>query len=574
MGDVRRAAQGAVATAQDHLRQHKRVARAGMAALAVSGPIPRWLYAKLGRRYPTFVLALEFAVAHLVVAVGIGLLTLYVEMSLEQFVRILVAAEVVVAVENIFATRLVAKLLRPVTAWIEGDDRTPESTVVAWRALADLPGRFLRTWGRVAVVFSVPPVSVFIGLELGMPTYAIALLAIGGLGVLAYGSLLRYFAMELALRPVLEEISTSLPEDFEIGRAGFPLKWKIMLALPAVNVVTGVVVAALTRGGSRGILELGVDVALAVAVAGTISLEVNLLLSRAILTPLLNLRNATERLAGGDLTARVAVVSKDETGELAHSFNQMAAGLEERERLREAFGAFVDPDVADQIMREGVLEGNEVEISVLFVDIRDFTAFAEQASAREVVARLNHFYERVVPALTRHGGHANKFVGDGLLGVFGTPERLRDHADRATACALDIARLVNATYGDRLQIGIGVNSGPVMAGTIGGGGRLDFTVIGDAVNTASRVEHATRTTGDVILITEATRCLLTREFGGFEERPAVELKGKTERVRLWAPLGQAPLRAYPDAEPVHTPIADALLGGLVGARRRRRERAG
>ena len=322
---------------------------------------------------------------------------------------------------------------------------------------------------------------------------------------------------------------------------------------------------------SRGIVELGVDVALAVAVAGTISLEVNLLLSRAILTPLLNLRNATERLAAGDLTARVAVVSKDETGELAHSFNQMAAGLEERERLREAFGAFVDPDVADQIMREGVLEGDEAEISVLFLDIRDFTAFAEQASAREVVARLNHFYERVVPALTRHGGHANKFVGDGLLGVFGTPERLHDHADRATACALDIARLVNATYGDRLQVGIGVNSGPVMAGTIGGGGRLDFTVIGDAVNTASRVEHATRATGDVILITEATRCLLTREFGGFEERPAVELKGKTERVRLWAPLGQAPLLS--ETEAAHE-YGDGLLGGLVDAGRRWRERTG
>ncbi|MEA2347858.1 MAG: adenylate cyclase [Thermoleophilaceae bacterium] len=568
MGDVRRAAHGAVATAQDHLRVHGRVARAGMAALGVSGPIPRWLYAKLGRRYPTFVITLEFAVAHAVVAGSILLLTLYVPMSLDEFLWILLVAELVVGIENLFATRLVAKLLHPVTAWLNGS-REPEETLDAWTALAALPTTFVKRWGRASILFSVPPLALFITFELGLPPeMGIPLLVVGGLGVLAYGSLLRFFAMELVLRPVLEDIAGDLPEDFEIVDSGFSLKSKIMVALPMVNIVTGVVVAALTQGGGRGITGFGLDVALAVVVAGTISLEVNLLLSRAILTPLLNLRHATERLAAGDLTARVAVISADETGELATSFNRMATGLEERERLREAFGAFVDPDVAERILEEGALDGEEAEVSVLFLDIRDFTAFAERASAREVVARLNHFYERVVPVLTRHGGHANKFIGDGLLGVFGTPERHADHADRAVACALQIAGLIQVVYGDDLRVGIGVNSGPVMAGTIGGGGRLDFTVIGDAVNTASRVEHVTRETGDVILITEATRCLLTRDLGGFEERPSVELKGKTEQVRLWAPLEQA--RLQPDLEPIS--VGDGLRSGIEAVRRRRRGR--
>src|ERR671930_697900 len=163
-----------------------------------------------------------------------------------------------------------------------------------------------------------------------------------------------------------------------------------------------------------------------------------------------------------------------------------------------------------------VLEGEEAEVTVLFVDIREFTAFAERAGAAEVVRELNAFYEHVVPVLVRHGGHANKFIGDGLLGVFGAPERLPDHADRGVAAALEIAAVVRHAYRGRLRIGIGVNSGPVVAGTIGGGGRVEFTVIGDAVNTAARVEEVTRVTGDDVLVTEATRCLLTRDFGRFE----------------------------------------------------------
>ena len=126
---------------------------------------------------------------------------------------------------------------------------------------------------------------------------------------------------------------------------------------------------------------------------------------------------------------RVPVVSTDETGELAASFNAMVAGLDERERLREAFGAFVDPALTERVLAEGTdLRGEEVEVSVLFLDVRGFTAFAERAAAHEVVATLNELYEAVVPVILRHGGHANKFIGDGLLAVFGAPERHADHA--------------------------------------------------------------------------------------------------------------------------------------------------
>ena len=140
----------------------------------------------------------------------------------------------------------------------------------------------------------------------------------------------------------------------------------------------------------------------------------------------------------------------------------------------------------------------------------------------------------MVPVLLRHGGHANKFIGDGLLGVFGAPQRLSDHAERAVTAAREILALVRKRYEGRVGVGIGVNSGPVVAGTVGGGGRVEFTVVGDAVNTAARVEAATRETGDDVLVTEATCALLERERFAFEERPPVPLKGKREEVRLWA----------------------------------------
>src|SRR5206468_10328324 len=174
------------------------------------------------------------------------------------------------------------------------------------------------------------------------------------------------------------------------------------------------------------------------------------------------------------------------------------------------------------------------EVSILFMDVRGFTTLSERAAARELVSRLNVLYDIVVPVILRPVGHANKFSGDGLLAVFGAPQRHVDHADRAVAAALEIADRINADSRDGLRVGLGVNSGTVVVGTIGGGGRLDFTVIGDAVNTAARVESATRQTGDDLLITRATLDALSGDPSDWEQRPTVELKGKTDQVPLYA----------------------------------------
>jgi class 3 adenylate cyclase len=210
-------------------------------------------------------------------------------------------------------------------------------------------------------------------------------------------------------------------------------------------------------------------------------------------------------------------------------------------------------------MAEGeLLAGEDVEVTVMFVDIRDFTPFAERSSARETVAYLNDFFGLVVPIVERHHGHANKFIGDGVMAVFGAPERMPDHASRGLAAGLEIAAAVEERYEGSLRVGIGLNSGPVSAGSVGGGGRLEFTVIGDTVNVAARVEKLTRETGDTILLTEATRCLLESGAVELEPRGEAPLKGKSEPTPVYAALpGEQP---PPDGRSPSA-IADAAARG-------------
>ena len=151
----------------------------------------------------------------------------------------------------------------------------------------------------------------------------------------------------------------------------------------------------------------------------------------------------TERVGAGDYSQRLPVVQDDDLGALAASFNRMQAGLAERQRLHAAFGTYVDPALAARLLEQGddVFTGERREVTVMFVDIRDFTPFAEANTAEDTVARLNALFEIVVPAVVDAGGHVNKFLGDGALAVFGAPNDLADHADAAVSAAVLIHRL-------------------------------------------------------------------------------------------------------------------------------------
>jgi class 3 adenylate cyclase len=419
--------------------------------------------------------------------------------------------------------------------WI-GGQRDGESSLEAWRAGVTFPRQFVAGVGWKPFALVSIPIAVFVTIYQDLPAYGGVIIFAGALVAVAYAAVLHFFASELFLRPVLAHIHQYLPDDFEAIARGVPLRWKLLGALPIINVITGVVVSGLSADSQASLEDLGLDVIVAVVVAFTISFELTALVTKSVLDPVGDLLRATARVTKGDLSTRVPVVSGDEMGALAASFNQMVRGLEEREALMEAFGSYVDPDVADRVLSEGeLLEGEQVEATMLFVDICDFTAFAENASAREAVAELNDFFGLIVPLVIEARGHANKFIGDGMLAVFGTPERNSDHADCALDGAVRIAQAVEQRYNGGMRIGIGVNSGPVMVGTVGGGGRLEFTVIGDPVNVAARVEEATRDMGETILLTESTRALLSEEWRDrLEERGTIPLKGKSEPVALYA----------------------------------------
>ncbi|WP_197513949.1 adenylate/guanylate cyclase domain-containing protein, partial [Mycobacterium sp. 1165178.9] len=208
----------------------------------------------------------------------------------------------------------------------------------------------------------------------------------------------------------------------------------------------------------------------------------------------------------------------------------------ERQRLqRGAFGTYVDPTLASRLLEQGddIFTGERREVTVMFVDVRDFTPFAEANSAEDTVTRLNALFEIVVPAVVDAGGHVNKFLGDGALAVFGAPNDLTDHADAAVLAAVRIQRLVAERFGGDLRIGIGINTGTVIAGTIGGAGKLEFTLIGDTVNVAARVEQYTKTTGDPILLTRHCLDALNGRSPELIDRGSHALKGKSAPVQLF-----------------------------------------
>ena len=494
-----------------------------------------WLYQRLGKRYFLLYVLFELGSGALITLATVGLFALYENPTSATFWRVVIFAELWVAVAMLFAIHRSKEIAMPLVRWV-GGGRDAAAAPEAWRRAVSLPREVViaNGWQPFAVVGI--PIALFFTIELDLAWYS-ALVIYGVILVaLAYAAVLHFFVSEMFLRPVVEDITARLPSDWAAQPAGVPLRWKLLGALPLINVITGVVVSGLSTDASASLADLGIDVVVAVLVAFTISLELTLLLTRSVIGPVDDLLAATDRVKQGDLEARVPVTSGDELGVLAGSFNEMLEGLSERERLRDAFGSYVDPQVVARVLEEGeLLEGREMEATLLFADIRDFTPLAERASARDTVAFLNEFFDLIVPILAKHRGHANKFIGDGVLGVFGAPERTAEHADDALAAACEIAAAVEARLGERVAIGAGLNSGPVVVGSVGGGGRLEFTVIGDAVNVAARVERATRETGDTVLLTDATRRRLKRPRAvRLEPRGELPLKGKADPVPLYA----------------------------------------
>jgi adenylate cyclase len=345
-----------------------------------------------------------------------------------------------------------------------------------------------------------------------------------------------YLVAELLLRPAaVRAMADGAPDRLAVPGVATRsvLAWVLGTGLPVFGMVA-IGILALTGDREAGRHQLGI----AMVTLGGVGILVGLLAvtvaARATADPIESVRRALAEVQRGEFGVRVPVYDGTQVGQLQLGFNAMVAGLAERDRIREAFGTYVDPEVAERVLEEGTnLAGEAVEVTIMFVDVRGFTSFAERTPADEVVAAINELFEQIVPIIHEAGGRVDKFVGDGLLAVFGAPRRLPDHADRALGAALTIDQTLHSGY--ELEIGIGLNSGEVVAGNVGGAGRLEFSVIGDAVNVAARVQAATRETGDHILLTEFTAEQLSEDHPTLAEREGIELRGRQEPVRLYAP---------------------------------------
>ena len=239
------------------------------------------------------------------------------------------------------------------------------------------------------------------------------------------------------------------------------------------------------------------------------------ILAREIVDPILVLRGSMGEVEKGDLRSRLSVTSADEFADLFSGFNNMVEGLNEREVIKDKFGKYVSGQVLADILDGDVKLGGEVKtVTVLFCDIRNYTALSERLTPAQNVALLNAYFTRMVAVIERHNGILDKYMGDAFMAVFGAPVADERHAQHAVAAARDMLTALDefnaaAARGTApLRIGVGVSTGEVLAGNIGSDRRMEYTVIGDTVNLAARLENLTKQTGEPILISEATHTQL------------------------------------------------------------------
>jgi len=258
-----------------------------------------------------------------------------------------------------------------------------------------------------------------------------------------------------------------------------------------------------------------------------------LLIGRSVAEPVNELREAAQAVTHGRLDVQMPLRRADEFGALIGEFNRMVTGLREKEQLRQTFGAHVGRKAAEEILKHDPgLGGTEQEITVMFVDIRSFTARSAHLSPTKAVALLNEFLRAMVDAVEgEHGGMINKFLGDGFMALFGIGSDSRNHADKALAAARSIQRTMERLNAERaargedsIRIGIGINTGVAIVGSIGSPERMEFTVIGNTVNVASRIEALNKTLSTSVLLSKDTRDALQRA-ADLRELPPQPVKG-------------------------------------------------
>jgi class 3 adenylate cyclase len=296
----------------------------------------------------------------------------------------------------------------------------------------------------------------------------------------------------------------------------------------------------------KPLAQLRDELAAGVAVIVFIGLIVAWSAARSLGRPIQVLEDLAHAVEGGDLTRTSRLAGRDAFSRLGGALDRMTKGLQERDRVKDVFGRYIAKQAAEQLLQGPLDLGGEAKrVTILFSDIRGFTSMAETMTPEQVVRFLNEYFSEMVDAVMEQEGMLDKFLGDGLMAVFGSFGDQPDHARRAVLAGLRMKALLAKINGERavagkpaIAIGIGIHTDEVIVGSIGSKQRLEFTHIGDGVNTASRVQALNKEYHTTILITGATFDALG---GAFEVKPIAEvtLRGKTKSLPIYEVLSSA-----------------------------------
>jgi adenylate cyclase len=286
----------------------------------------------------------------------------------------------------------------------------------------------------------------------------------------------------------------------------------------------------------------------ALLIIAALSLVVTLMgamrIARRITGPLRDLTRAVDEIARGNYQVRVASTGDDEVAQLSRAFDGMARGLAERDNIRGVLGKVASSQVVKQLL-DGEIElgGQELDATIMFTDIRNFTALCENLTPRQGLGLLNEFLTTISAVVEEHEGVVDKYMGDGVMAVFGAPVTRPDDAQRAIEAALDIRARIDVLRPSLRQrgmpspeVGVGLNTSRVVGGNIGSPSRLNYTVLGDGVNLASRLEGLTKRYLVPIVCGNRTHDSVRGIV--FRELDKVRVRGKTVAERIFEPLGR------------------------------------
>src|SRR5689334_12433558 len=383
-------------------------------------------------------------------------------------------------------------------------------------------------WVLAAVLIGVVSAAVFPDPRVGVRTGVATLLG----GIVTAG--VTYLLVARAARAVTARALAAHPPAGRLTLGVRPrllLTWGLTSGVPLLGLVLLFLDPSNPDGPGRVAVVFLSVVALLVGGLAT------LLTARYVGQPLRELRDAVQKVGGGDYAASVTVDDAGEIGLLQEGVNSMAAGLAERERLRDLFGRHVGTTVAQRALDAGVELGGELRtVAALFVDVVGSTSLVRRTGPEEMVGLLNGFFEVVVEAVEAEGGLVNKFEGDAALCVFGAPTEHPDLSGAALRAARRICDGVGQT--GELDIGVGVSCGRVWAGQVGAASRLEYTVIGDPVNEAARLtELAKDRPGRVVAADPAVGAASDAERRHWIRDAEVELRGRGEPTATWVRRG-------------------------------------